>query len=100
VNTLKLGLTAAQINIFDGNPEDIDNFSELIEELIRMDALEEQLVERIAICLGDAIPTNSTSDRQHHQTGMNSRRFIRSPRRLGRAAMAAGRDRVPSRSSG
>jgi hypothetical protein len=34
-------------------------------------------------------PTNSISDRQHHQTGMNSRRFIRSPRRRGRGSLAA-----------
>jgi hypothetical protein len=51
LNALKHGLTAAQIVIFDENAQDLENFHEgLIEELLPIGALEEQLVERIAVC--------------------------------------------------
>src|ERR1700730_11821107 len=51
VNALKHGLTATQIIIFDENAEDLENFHQgLIEEMLPRGALEEQLVERIAVC--------------------------------------------------
>ncbi len=51
VNALKHGLTAAQITIFDEHPEDFENFHNgLTEALVPEGALEEQLVERIAVC--------------------------------------------------
>jgi hypothetical protein len=51
LNALKHGLTAAQIIVFDESAEDLENFHQgLIEQLLPMGALEEQLVERIAIC--------------------------------------------------
>jgi hypothetical protein len=50
-NALKHGLTAAQITVFDERPEDFENFySGLLAALIPVGALEEQLVERIAVC--------------------------------------------------
>jgi hypothetical protein len=50
-NALKHGLTAAQITVFDERPEDFENFySGLLAALIPIGALEEQLVERIAVC--------------------------------------------------
>jgi hypothetical protein len=51
LNALKHGLTAAQIIVFDENAEDLEKFHQgLIEELVPTGALEEQLVERIAVC--------------------------------------------------
>ncbi len=51
VNALKHGLTAAQIIVFDESAEDLEKFHQgLIEALLPMGALEEQLVERIAVC--------------------------------------------------
>jgi hypothetical protein len=50
-NALKHGLTAAQITVFDERPEDFERFySGLLAALIPSGALEEQLVERIAVC--------------------------------------------------
>jgi hypothetical protein len=50
-NALKHGLTAAQITVFDERPEDFESFySGLLAALIPSGALEEQLVERIAVC--------------------------------------------------
>jgi hypothetical protein len=50
-NALKHGLTAAQITVFDERPEDFEGFySGLLTALIPSGALEEQLVERIAVC--------------------------------------------------
>jgi hypothetical protein len=51
LNALKHGLTAAQIIVFDESAEDLENFHQgLIADWLPMGALEEQLVERIAIC--------------------------------------------------
>jgi hypothetical protein len=51
INALKHGLTAAQITIADEKSEDLENFHRgLIDVLIPVGALEEQLVERIAVC--------------------------------------------------
>jgi chemotaxis protein histidine kinase CheA len=50
-NALKHGLTAAQITVFDECPEDFESlYSGLLAALIPSGALEEQLVERIAVC--------------------------------------------------
>jgi len=50
-NALKHGLTAAQITVFDERPEDFESFySGLLAALSPVGALEEQLVERIAVC--------------------------------------------------
>lgn len=50
-NALKHGLTAEQITVFDERPEDFENFHlGLVAALTPIGALEEQLVERIAVC--------------------------------------------------
>src|SRR5437870_5207646 len=51
LNALKHGLTAAQIIVFDESAKDLEKFHQgLIEQMLPLGALEEQLVERIAIC--------------------------------------------------
>jgi hypothetical protein len=51
INALKHGLTAAQIIVADEKSEDLENFHNgLIDVLMPVGGLEEQLVERIAVC--------------------------------------------------